>query len=695
MFHSVRLTRRQVLKVGIAGASMTAMGGLASQVVMAEDFIRGGASVSRTTGQPHQAVSSVCGLCTAHCGILGFVEEDRLVKIEGNPRDPNSKGRLCARGQAGLNRIYDPDRVLFPMERVGQRGENNWARITWEQAYDKLESKLRDAQARDGQGLVLHTGMEGSSLLARRFAGAFDSGVLLDETCLHNLNRETANRLSIGTDEEVVDVANARYILNFGGNPYESHAVYVPFVQRLVDARLNGAKLVTFDPRLSLTAGRSDEWFSILPGTDGYIALAMANAIVQQGLHNREFLSDWTDISSGELAEMLSPYTPELAESVSGMRADDIRRLATEFAQFRPAVAFFGGGVSHQKGAVSAQRAVILLNAVVGNVGVRGGYCSTPGTPVSEVDPMPSSPISCPEAVQVVADLLQGSKSAGVYITSLANPAYSWPAPEAFREMLKDESRVQYLVSIDTNITETSALADLVLPAATYLESWGLETPPPQNLVPYVLLRQPVVRPLGESISVDDILLTMGTRLEGEASQYFAFPRIEGYLDAAISGTPAFSEAGGLAGLREHGVWYDLAASPSYRAESGGFATQSGKLDLRSGLIDPVPEATARAQVSGSYGRDGEELTLVTYRPNVHSGDYSANCWLLAEIAHDNRLLLNPATAERIGIHQDQRVRVTSAVGALDVAVRITEGIHPQVVALASGFGHESLGRNR
>jgi thiosulfate reductase / polysulfide reductase chain A len=693
MFHSARLTRRQLLKLGIVGAGVTAVGGLASQAAMAEDLLRGGVSPSRTTGARRLAVPTTCGLCTARCGILGFLEEDRLVKIEGNPRDPNSRGRLCARGQAGVNRLYDPDRILFPMERAGRRGENQWVRITWEQAYDKLEARLLELQSQDPEGLVLHTGMEGAGMLARRFVGAFGSKALIDETSLHNANREAANQLSIGTSVEVVDVANARYILNFGGNPYESHPVYVPFVQRLVDARMRGAKLVTFDPRLSLTAGRSDEWLPLLPGTDGFVVLAIANVILQQGLHDREFVSRWTDISVEELRSQLSAYTPEAAESVSGVHAGAIRRIATEVTQVRPAVAMFGGGVTHQRGAVGVQRATILLNALLGSVGVAGGYCPAPAMALPDPGPEPPATYPAAEMADHLDRVVRGERPAGVYVTSLANPAYSWPDPQAFAEALKDERRVRYLVAIDTNITETAMLADLVLPAATYLESWGLEAPSPQDMVPYLSLRQPVCRPLGESLSVDDILLTLGTRLGGDAPRFFAFPRLESYLDAVIGQVQGVSEAGGFGLMQEQGIWHDLAAPSQHAALSGGFATASGKLEIRAVAAEAALGNGTASVISDFKGPAGEEFAFITYRPNVHSGDYTANCWWLAEIAHDNALLVNSEVAKRRGLHQGQHVRLVSPVGDLYVPVRITNGIHPQVVALAAGFGHEAMGR--
>ena len=620
------------------------------------------------------------------------MEEDRLVKIEGNPRDPNSRGRLCARGHAGINRLYDPDRVLFPMARAGQRGEGKWTRVTWEEAYDTLQEKLRALQARDPESLLFHAGAEASSLMTHRFVAAFGSKTLIDEGLLHDAARQTANRLTMGAASEVADVARSRYLLNFGGNPYENHPLYLPFVQRLVEARMAGAKLVTFDPRLSLTGGRSDEWFPILPGSDGLVLLAMANVVVQQNLHDKQFLSHWTDLSIDQLAQQLAPYTSEAAETASGIRASDLRRIATEFGRARPALAMVGGRIGRQKEGVNTQRALLLLNSLVSSVGAAGGYCPAQMLTFAQPDPVPPSLSDTAGAVQRIEQLIQGEKSAGLYITCLANPAYSWPDTEAFRTALLDEKRVGYLVAIDTNLTETSALADLVLPAATYLESWGLESPPAQEMVPYLTLRQPVVRPRGESLSADDILLTLGTRLDEKSSLFFPFPTVEAYLNAVLAKIPGLSAAGGLPLLKEQGVWYDPAASPQHRASGDGFSTVSGKLEFGTFAATRSDGATVSVSAAGSSSDVGE-LSLVTYQPNVHSGDYSADCWWLMEIAHSNVLLINPMAAQARRIKQGQQVKVTSSAGTVEVPVRITEGIHPQVVALASGFGHEGVGR--
>lgn len=691
---SADLSRREFLKLGAVAAAGVASTAAVSQGVFAEELIRGGRSVSRTTGALRQAVATNCAFCTARCGILGFVEEGKLVKIEGNPRDPNGRGRLCARGHAGINRLYDPDRLLYPLIKEGKRGEGKWVRLSWDQAYQVLEERLTEAHGRAPESLILHKGVEASSLLAGRFVAAFGSKNLIDDALLQDAAMVTANRSVLGLDREVADVASARYILNFGGNPYENHSSFLPFIQRLVDARASGARLVTFDPRLSLTAGRSDEWLSIAPGSDGLVALAMAQVIVRQNLHDRQFLSKWTDLTSEELTAHLAPYSPETVAAVAGISPEALRRIATEFARVKPAVAIFGGGVSRQETAADALRAILLLNALVGNIGAQGGYVPAPVVPLPQPEPSPGETLPTGEATRALDDLLTGRGTATAYVTILANPAYSWPDPDSFRRALLDENRIPLFIAIDTNLTETSTLADLVLPAATYLESWGLESPPAQELVPLVSLRQPVVPPRGESLSVDDILLTLGTRLPADSAKFFSFPTVQGYVQAVLAGIPGIPDGGGLATLREQGVWYETSAAPQYRPKGEKFETATGKLVFKplpamEGALKPISvTVTAGPNAPGS-----EPLTLIPFRPNVIAGDYSANCWWLSEIAHSNVLLINPVAARQRGIKPGQWARITSPVATIQARVRVTEGIHPKTVALGLGFGHQAVGR--
>ncbi len=249
---------------------------------------------------------------------IGYVKEGRLIKIEGNPNDPNSRGRLCARGQAALNHLYHPERLLYPLKRIGTRGEGKWKRISWDDALDEIAEKLQ--AVRDSgkpEEFAFHQGRQRSKDALKRFLDAFGTNTQLSHRALCSGNRRAANLTYLWeSDWDLNDVEHSKYILNFGSNVFEAHQGHVPFANRVQNGRFkNGAKLVTFDVRLSNTAGSSDEWFAPFPGTDGAIALAMNHVILQEGLHDAEFIERWTNVTVEELREHLRAYTPRVGRA--------------------------------------------------------------------------------------------------------------------------------------------------------------------------------------------------------------------------------------------------------------------------------------------------------------------------------------------------------------------------------------------
>ena len=343
-------------------------------------------------------VPGMCQLCSTICGIMGHVKDGRLLKIEGNPNDPNSRGRLCARGQAGLNHLYHPERLLYPMKRVGERGEGKWKRISWDEALDEIAGKLKTIRESGSPGdFAFHQGRQRSKDALKRFLDAYGTKTQLSHRSLCSGNRRAANLTYLWeSDWDLNDVEHSKYILNFGSNAFEAHQGHVSFANRIQNGRFNnGAKMVTFDVRLSNTSGSSDEWFAPFPGTDGAVALAMCHVIMEAGLQNDEFINTWTNVSVDELRQHLKQYTPEWAAKVSGLKADDISRIAKEFAAAAPAATTMcnRGSSAHLNGYYN-DRAIQLLNAIVGSVGKKGGWCWSPWgglDPDYKTPPMPPS----------------------------------------------------------------------------------------------------------------------------------------------------------------------------------------------------------------------------------------------------------------------------------------------------------------
>jgi anaerobic selenocysteine-containing dehydrogenase len=662
----------------------------------------GGRQVSLHTRKPLKGIPSICQLCPAHCGIIGFLEGDQLVKIGGNPKHPNNFGKLCARGLAGVNMAYDPDRITSPLMRMGERGKGQWERISWDKVYTEITSRLKPIYQSGQKGdFVFQSEHEPDGIL-RRFLEVFGKVLILNGDSLSFGNRDWGQWLTWGEERGVPDVMNSRYILNFGSNPYETHEYYTGFIGRLIEARVkNNAKLVTFDVRLSYTAGNSDEWFPISPGTDGMVALAMANVIIKNNLHNKDFIEKWTNISPSALAQYLSQYTPEMAEKTSGVAASDIERIAKEFALSMPAVTISGRGVSNHLNGVYNERCIFLLNTLVGSIDIPGGYCLPRTYRFEEPDLKPfhqKEKAFDLEKIQItpqkfISMVKRGKFTPKLYFVYESNPAYRNPESGLTSEVLKNEKLIPYIVVADSYMTETAALADIVLPTTTYLESWGIDSSPALDINPFVGLQQPIIPPFAKSVPISDIFIELAHRIGGGLPRYFKFNSTEEYIKKVASGIEKLEKGGGFKYLKENGIWFDNNAKPRYRSyELKRFSTPSGKIEIHSERLkrrgfQPLP---TYEPIPGHGDLKGK-FVLVTYEPNV-MGSRTGNFKWLAEIKHQNPVWINKDVAKQLHIGEGDRIKISTRIGSFVTDARLTFGIHPRVIAIERNSGHWGYG---
>ena len=688
------MRRREFLKLCLGGAQALLFTPFLELSAYARETW-GGKQVSRHTKKPLKGIPSLCQLCPARCGIIGYLEGDQLVKIGGNPKHPNNLGKLCSRGLAGVNMIYDPDRIVSPMMRRGERGKGQWEKISWEKAYSEIAARLKTIyQSGAKEDLIFQSEHEPHGIITL-FLDAFGKALVLNDGSLHYGNRDGGQWLTWGEEKGVPDVANSHYVLNFGSNFYETHESYTGFIGRLIEGRFQKkAKLVTFDPRLSHTAGNSDEWFPVTPGTDGVVALAMANVMVDDKLHDQHFVQRWLNMPTSQLSQYLSKYTPEMAEKISGIAAADIERIAREFAISQPSVAISGRGVSSHFNGVYNERCIFLLNAIMGNIDIPGGYCFPRTYRLNGAGPSPFDLEKGRSNPQKFISLAKrGKLTPKMYIIYESNPAYANPESGLTSEVLKDERLIPYLVVADSYMTETAMLADLVLPVATYLESWGIDSSPALDLVPFVALQQPTIHPYAKSVPMSDICIELAQRVGGGLRRNFRFNSTEEYVKKTISDIPKLESAGGLSYLKENGVWLDKNEKVRYRAyESKGFKTPSGKIEihserLRSKGFQPLP---TYEPIPGHGDLKGK-FVLVTYEPNV-MGSRTANFKWLAEIKHRNLAWINRDVAKTLHIEEGDRVKIATKTGSFVTEARLTFGIHPRVVAMERNLGHLGFG---
>ncbi len=710
------LTRRRFLQVGATGAAgLILADGLWHIVRAAED--EGWAPRLARMGEP---IPTTCGMCPSGCGLLCYLEGDQLKGIFGHPDHPANRGKICARGLASLNILSDPDRVLYPLKRTGKRGEGKWKRITWDEAYDVLSSKI-SVLLQEGRAGSIVFDLDREELMVTRYLDALGQPTVLDRSLTANLNQRMGRRLSWGFEEVRVNPLESSYILIFGANPLEHHESYMSFVQAFIEARADRkTRLITLDVRHSSTAAKSDESFLLRPGTDGLVALAMANLILTERWYDQEFMQEHANYPVDLLIRHLSSYTVERAAALSGVNGADIRRMARDLATNKPAAVLSGGGVSRHDHGLQNERAVMLLNAVTGNIGVEGGLSARirPAMPVppppyplqrrteSGIGKQPSSLLGVWEREQNI-DLLVACRS---------NPAYDDPEPEKTRKLLLDESRLPLSVVLETNMTETAALADMVLPLATSLESWDLHWGQSIQGDVHLSLQQPVVqrqaepaflkagarissppfRPLGQARAFGDVCLELAQRIGGDVADVFPFHSSREYVEQIVARFGETEKAEGIGYLRKHGF---RSTGRVFRERDGGsvlggFNTPSGKYEIYSETMrrmgyDPLP---TWAEESPKETRDGSRFTLITFQPHLHT-ERTANCKWLVEMSHEHPVWINTGRARQLDIEEGETVRISSSVGSITARVHVTECIHEEAVAVARGYGHWEWGQ--
>ena len=474
-------TRRNFLKLSASAAAA----GLATAGVATTEseavLLKGGKDFSPLTGAERTAVPSACWQCVSRCPIIGYVEDGKLMKISGQFNSIRTEGALCAKAQAGVNQIYDPDRVLYPMRRVGARGEGKWKRVSWDEALGELADRLKKLRD-DGQPekFMFHYGRmkASSSKLIKIFLANYGTGTVANHTSICEAAKWTGQELTWGAHYDNWDFDNTRFVLNFGSNCLEAHTNHTAVAHRLVRALVErNVRMVTFDVRLSNTAAKSSEWVPIKPGTDLAVALAMCHEIMAGELYRIEgeaFLkycrvtpdvNASTEEKIAALKAHLEPYTPEWAEAESGVPAQKIRAIAREFALARPGCLIsYRGAVAHYRGA-ETERAMQMLAAITGNIDNPGGRCKAVGAKWSS----PKGPKKTPKARKLA--LLDGAKDqaalpthhighqtfemikdggAGrpeIYLWYCYQPVYSNGDCKTNIEVLKDESLLPFTVS--------------------------------------------------------------------------------------------------------------------------------------------------------------------------------------------------------------------------------------------------------
>ncbi len=653
-------------------------------------------------------IATVCHLCVGNCGIVATVADGRVIKIDGNPKDPNNRGRLCPRGQAALQLAYDPYRLRYPMERAGERGEGKWKRITWDEALKKVADRLRPIKEKYPERLTFARGRDMMSDYTQRFVKAFGSPNYIAHDAICMCNRQTAYLLSWGDGWPYADYANSRYIVIVGSNPAVANITPTGNAERLADAKAQGATIICADPRLSETAARATQWIPIVPGTDGAFLMGLINVLLAENLYDKAFVQAWTVGLEG-LTEEAKKFSPEEVGKICDIAPDLVREVARGLAANKPkALVETGRGTSSHLNGTYASRAGAVVNTLLGNVDQVGGMGLLESVPLASIAPEPPDPKESrrsdrakssefPIALfdrqhRLLFDIAEGKPyPTEALITYYSNLVFSSPDVQGQVAALK---KIPFIVSIDAFMSETTSYADIILPDASDLERWDLFSwPYIGEIRPYLKLRQPVIAPMYESRFGRQIIHDLALAIGGGMEKHFADEPVE-FLKKRLAGTP---NGPTWDQILKDGIWVRPSERGIRKYEQSGFKTTSKKAEIfcqtmKDKGFNPYPTYVSIKAHQDTGVRKEYPFYLINYKLPYHTQSRSQNLSYLMEIASENYVLMHPTTAGPLNIKDGDLVWVESKLGKFQIKAKLTEGIRPDTVAIPFHFGHWEYG---
>jgi thiosulfate reductase/polysulfide reductase chain A len=634
---------------------------------------------------------SACDMCFNKCGLIARVEEGVVTKLDPNPKFLKSRGMLCARGNAGLAQVYDPDRLKHPLLRKGARGEGKWQRIPWDEALDMAAQKMAEVREKYTPcGHLFTAGSDLQSQFVARFAEVYGS---FNMTSHESLCLVSGSRAFLDTFGEVpfADVLNSKYIMMVGANRFE--ALVTPDSIDLITAiRENGCKLVTLDPRYTKTAALSHEWYPVRPGTDMAFMLALSHVIINEKLYDPQWIAEKT-FGLEQLAEHVRPYTPGFAAEQCGIPAEDIARMARELAAAAPAAMVYPGRrTSDYEDSTQIRRSFAIVNGLLGNwdrpggllaarqVGLKGVPFDAPWYDENREDRIDAGKVPMmfehEGSFVVTRDSVLNDDPYPVrgWFIYKTNPMGTAPNRKKTIEMM---NKMDFVTVVDIAMSDTAWMADLVLPSQSYLEREdpcsGLQG---SVACACVVKRDPVVEPLYESRALFDVMKGLANRLE--LSEYFDFTMDE-YRRQQTREIP---EALGV--MDRDGVYYN--PSKVYGIYDGRiYKTLSKKVELYNQRyeqmgLDPLPCYTPPASPPENQFR------MVIGRNAMITQSSTANNALLHQFLPTNTLWLNTGAAGKLGINDGDLVEVASPVGRQELRAEVTDKIRPDTVFMLSGY---------
>ncbi|MDR0649146.1 MAG: molybdopterin-dependent oxidoreductase [Synergistaceae bacterium] len=659
---------------------------------------------------------SLCAICDplTQCGLDVYLKDARIIKIEGSAEHPFNKGAICPKGAAGRQYVYHENRIKTPLRRVGPRGSGTFEPISWDEALDSIAEGCMTAKSGYGpESVIFFSGYtKYFRPYLRRLARSFGSPNYCTESSTCFMATAMAQKLVFGAPGGP-DMANTDCLMVWSSNPYHTAHGRGAAIDRALD---RGMKMIVVDPRRTPTTSRAHIHLRPRPGTDGALALSMANMIIEENIYDADFVANHT-YGFEEYREYVRTFTPERGEELTGVPAANIRAAARMFATARRACIMPSASpVVHHTNGVQNYRAVFMLAALTGNYDVRGGNFVEPPSylyvsgkmktredefenpkPLSELAPRIGSDrfpvwmeIANGEAqsMHIPEQLRSGKPYPLKCLIGFGMNYRMWPDSEGFLKSLRN---LDLIVNADIFMTDTCRRSDIVLPACTSLERSELRC----HSMGYVQLSSPVIEPLYESRSDVDIIIDLAKRLCPDDPLFK-----QGYratLDWILS--PSGLTVDELE-KSPGGMFLKNPINPPERKYESGARTPSGKIEFKSTVLEKYGE------------RPGFE-SLPVYNPPKYSPDASPDMakeypfilntgsrlpmfihsrvnhlsWTRSLRANHPAADVNPEDARRLNIAQNDGLRLSTPFGSIEVRANLTEMVMKGVVHMYHGWG--------
>ncbi len=660
-----------------------------------------------------QVVHAVCPHdCPDACGTLITVEDGRATRIQGDPAHPVTQGFLCGKVAKYLDRVYSPDRVLYPMRRVAPKGTGGvdaFERITWDAALNEIVARFKSISSEFGPEAILpysyggNLGVLNGGSMDMRFFHRTGASQLLRTICSTTGGDAIVSMYGRNVGTEPEQFKHSKYIIAWGANIHGNNIHLWPFVE---EARRNGAKLVVIDPYRTRTARVADWHIPINPSTDVALAMGMMHVILRDGLHDEDYIARYAD-GFEELQKRLPKYTPRQVSEWTGIPAKDIELLAHEYASMRPAVIRVNYGIQRTTNGGAAMRAVCMLPVITGSwkevggglqLSLSGGFGLNQAA-MERTDLMKKSPLGREARSINMVELgkalteVKGPPVKALFVYN-SNPAAVCPEHNLVVRGLKRPDL--FTVVHEQFFTDTTDYADILLPATTFFEQ--------KDLVKsyghiYLQVSQQAIDPLGECRSNVALFAELGQRMGFEEECFRE--TVDEIIDSALaSGAPQLEGITRERLEREPQVRlnvYGDESSEAWLPFANGFATPNGKARLYDASLiaqgmDPVAEFVPPEESRHTTAAKRYPLELLARKADNFLNSTFVNLPSVQKMEHQHELEMSRSDATARGIADGDRVRVFNDRGAIVLRARVDGAVAPGVVGAKLGWAKLSDG---